>query len=231
VEPDVLIAVFAVVVSIFGLALTGLIAWRQWELTKELARRQEVGVVQWRSDLRVWAFEAINVMSEASYACAAMPEGASPKEYFRQYLHRNWALIDRGRLFLPNQHPEARKEDPVIAYRGYRHKALDPLWAEGIVLEDRIEADLRDDVTRYRRYVLEELQREFVSNISSVLALEHHNKAIAQIIQDSERTIKEDSARASKQGSEPEETPIGDKALLRIVVPRVADRQKRRGNK
>ena len=51
-KPDVLIAVFAVVVSIFGLALTGFIAWRRRELTKRLWWREQVGVAQWRRDLR-----------------------------------------------------------------------------------------------------------------------------------------------------------------------------------
>lgn len=230
-EPDVLIAVFAVVVSIFGLAVTGFIAWRRRELTKELARRQEVGVAQWRRDLRDWASEAIDVLSEAMYACDDMPD-ATPA-HFRQYLHKLWALIDRGRFFLPNQQPEAREDDPVIAYRGYRHRALDPLWAAGNVLENRIPDGLEDhvdNVVRYRHQVLEDLQREFVSNISAILAPESHNQEIASLIQESEERLQksEEQRQKSEQVQKAlrgEDTPLGDKLLLLDVVPRVVERQ------
>jgi hypothetical protein len=231
VKPDVLIAVFAVVVSIFGLALSGFIAWRQRELTEELAWRQEVGVAQWRRDLRDWASEAIDILSEAMYACDDMPD-ATPA-HFRQYLHQLWAHIDRGRFFLPNQRPEAR-EDPVIAYRGYRHRALDPLWAAGNVLENRIPASLEDDVddvVRYRHQVLEELQREFVSNISAILAPESHNQEIASLIQKSEKRLQKSEEQRQKSEQvqialRGEDTPRGDRLLLLDVVPRVIERQK-----
>jgi hypothetical protein len=207
------IAFFAVVVSIVALVLNRRTARRQEALTRESAWRQEVGVAQWRRDLRDWASEAIDVLSEAIYACDDRPDASTSD--FGKYLHRLWALIDRGRFFLPNQQPE-RREDPVPAFKGYRHRALDPLWAAGNVLEDRIDATLYDDVVRYRRYVLEELQREFVSNISSILNPEHHNQEIARLIRDSERQVK---------ALRPEETPSGDKLLLRDVVRRVVKRQ------
>jgi hypothetical protein len=237
VKPDVLIPILAVVISIFGVVvsiialvrnkhtanaqqeLTRENARRQEELTRENVRRQELGVAQWRHDLRDWAFEAIDVLSEAIYECEAKPE-ASPSD-FRKYLYRLWALIDRGRLFLPNQHPEDR-EDPVLAFKGFRHKALDPLWAAGDVLEDRIDPDLRPDVVRLRRYVLGELQREFVSNISLILSPEEHNKAIARLIKESERDIS-DAAKQQIEALVSKGIPPGDKSLLHIVVPRVRE--------
>ena len=214
-EPDTQIAIFAVVVSIFGLALTGFIAWRQWQLTKKLAA---VGVAQWRGDLRDWASEAIDLLSEASYACDAMPNDASPMEYFHRYLHRNWALIDRGRFFLPNKQQEYRS-DRVEGYKGFRHEALDALWAAGIVMEGRFDAKkfsqldakkfdtFKKDVVRCRRYVLEELQREFVSIMLKILDPWRYNKEIAEIIE----------ARALISS----EIPSGAEALLSEVVPQV----------
>jgi hypothetical protein len=38
-------------------------------VARDNARRQELGLDQWIRDLRAWASEAIDVLSEAVYAC------------------------------------------------------------------------------------------------------------------------------------------------------------------
>jgi hypothetical protein len=38
-------------------------------VARDNARRQELGLDQWLRDLRAWASEAIDVLSEAIYAC------------------------------------------------------------------------------------------------------------------------------------------------------------------
>jgi hypothetical protein len=246
VQPEVVsssIAAFAVIVSIVGLYLSWRSGKRQRDLAKQIADRQEaltkenewrqdVGAAQWRRDLRDWASQAIDVLSKAIYDASVANPDASPSD-FREYLSQFWALIDRGRFFLPNRWPEERKEDPVAAFQGYRHGALDPLWAAGNLLENRIDATLREDAVRYRRYVLEELQREFVSRVSAILNPVMHNQQIAQALRDSEKELERQGKSTWQiQDSEQqvstldsEEIPSGDKALLRDVVLRVARRQ------
>jgi hypothetical protein len=189
------IAAIAVIVSAFGIRMSRDTAKRQEESTAVREWRQEVR--EWRQEVGTWASKAIDVLSEASYACDAMPKDAAPEEYFRLYLAQLWGLIDRGRLLLPNQQPE-RRPDPVPAFRGYRNAALDPLWAAGNVMENRLDDAIKKDVIRYRRSVLEELQREFISKFSVMLVPEEQVRKLL-----------------------PDETPPGDKALLNDVVPRV----------
>jgi len=189
------IAAIAVIVSVFGI-----------RMSRDTAKRQEesTAVREWRQEVGTWASKAIDVLSEASYACDAMPKDAAPEEYFRLYLAQLWGLIDRGRLLLPNQQPE-RRPDPVPAFRGYRNAALDPLWAAGNVMENRLDDAIKKDVIRYRRSVLEELQREFISKISVMLVPEEQVRELL-----------------------PNETPSGDQALLNDVVPRVVKRQRQK---
>jgi hypothetical protein len=237
-QPDVIssfIAAFAVIVSILGLYLSWRsgqrqrdlakeIADRQETLTRELEWRQEVGVAQWRRDLREWASEAIDVLSKATNSASVAKPEASPSD-FREYRSRLWALIDRGRFFLPNRWPEVRKDDPVPAFQGLRHGALDPLWVAGLVLEDEIDDKLRERVIRYRRYVLEELQREFVSRVSAILNPLKHNQQIAQALRDSDKELKSQDSEQQGGDGDSEEIPSGEQALLRKVVPRVAKRR------
>jgi hypothetical protein len=197
------------IISVFSTAIAAsavIISWIGLRKSTETARRQDelTGIREWRQDVGNWASEALGVLSEASYACEDMPENASPKDYFHSYLRRLWALIDRGRFLLPNQQPE-RRWDPVPAFRGYRNAALDPLWAAGNVMEDRIASRLKKDVVQYRRHVLEELQREFTSKISVLLVPEQQVRDLL-----------------------PNETPPGDQVLLDEVVPRVVERQQHR---
>jgi hypothetical protein len=144
-----------------------------------------VGVAEWMRDLRNWASEAIDVLSEAVYASDGTQEPV-PSDA-RRYIPQLSALIDRGRFFLPNQYTERYGTDKLPAFRGYRHAALDPLVSALIVLEGNVEdKELHDYVAHNRRAVLRELQMEFVSHIQQILDPEGHNQKIAGIIKDSE---------------------------------------------
>jgi hypothetical protein len=61
----------------------------------------------WFRDLRAWASEAIDVLSEAAYhAPGRSGEAAPDAEVSVRCRHRSSALIDRGRFFIPNYVPD-----------------------------------------------------------------------------------------------------------------------------
>jgi hypothetical protein len=101
---------------------------RQEESARETARRQEVGVAAWMRDLRDWASEAIDVLSEVVYASDDKQDPSSSD--VRRYIPQLSALIDRGRFFLPNLLPnkDTRQDhsDKPRAFQGLRHGTLDP---------------------------------------------------------------------------------------------------------
>jgi hypothetical protein len=168
-------------------------ARRQEETARETARRREVGVAEWMRDLRDWASEAIEVLSETVYASDGT-QGSVPGDA-RRYFPQLSALIDRGRFFLPNQATQEHGKHKPPAFRGFRHAALDPLVSALIVIEGSVEGkklhEYRglhdyDYVARNRRAVLRELQEEFVSHIQQILDPAGHNQKIASIIKDSQ---------------------------------------------
>jgi len=205
------IAAIAVIVSIIGL-----------RSSRDTARRQEAltEVREWRHELGIWASEALGVLSEAIYACEAIPDNASPRDYFGPHARRLRPLINRGRFLLPNQQPDQQPEyrgTLPAAFLGYRHAALEPLVAAVQVMEENgLENRLKNDVARYRPFVLRELEREFVSNISLILARDLDNVKIAN-----EEIVERQQARALRQN----ETSFlsGDKLLLSNVVSRVVE--------
>jgi hypothetical protein len=184
----VILTVITVIVGIFALGYQRNQAEatrRQEETTRETARRREVGVAEWMRDLRDWASEAIEVLSEAVYASDGTQEPV-PSDA-RRYIPPLSALIDQGRFFLPNQYTEQYGTHKLPAFRGYRHAALDPLVSAFIVLEGKFkDEELQNYVARNRRAVLRELQMEFVSHIQQILDPEGHNQKIAGIIRDSQ---------------------------------------------
>jgi hypothetical protein len=159
-------------------------------------------------DLREWASEAIDVLSEAVYA--------SESNDVRRYTSQLSALVDRGRLFLPNQYTEEYGEHKLPAFRGYRHAALDPLIAAIKVLEGKVE-ELHDYVSDNRGDVLRELQMEFVSHIQQILDPEGHNKKIAWIIKDSEAQAEKILGRKN--------VGFHTIGLVRIVVERLEEKR------
>jgi hypothetical protein len=80
-----------------------------------IARRQEVGVAEWNRDLRAWASEVINVLSEVVYASDDMSD-AAPSDMHR-YKSRLSALADRGRFF-PQMTPILNRRRAEMGVRG-----------------------------------------------------------------------------------------------------------------
>ncbi len=162
---------------------------------------------EWQRDLRDWASEAIDVLSEASYDCERQDEAKQDcGEALSRCRHRLSALIDHGRFFLPNQTADVGKEKPS-AYRGWRHSALDPLVASERVLSGHVGAGQFE----HRQAALIAMRREFVSSIQRILAPELHNQEIARMI------VEANKARAA-------DSTLGGLLPGQEVVPTGADR-------
>jgi len=192
-------------IALIGI-LTGAIGAAAGALGVWVARRQyTLGVtetaVAWFSDLRQWASEAIDTLAEASYASRHDDSAA-----LRRCTHSLSALIDRGRLFFPNQEAPDLGQDEPRAFRGYRHAALDPLVAALHVLDG--------DVGRFdsAEAALVAMRREFVSGIQSILEPESLNRQVAELV----RVAARRSGDKTLGGllPQPDKHPGGAKALL-----------------
>jgi len=176
-------------------------------------RRSEFAVAEWMREVRAWASKAINVLSQASYAAKAKEAGHMEQVRWVQELS---ALIEMGRFYLPNQRQDEYGMDKPLAYRGFRHAALDPLvaavWA--------IEGDAKSTVPKAA--ILRELNREFVSALFRILGPEHHNKEVARIIRTGHSSRTDDLTVGGllPGGS----IPPGAKAVLQKVISRVEGR-------
>lgn len=138
----------------------------------------------WFRDLRGWASEAIDVLSEAAYVAPGRRD-ADPMdpELNRRYRHQLSALIDRGRFFIPNYTPDEIGVHKPPAFRGIRHPALDLLVAAERVLSDAEPAYIE----RFGsvRVTLIAIKREFVSEVQEILDPRSQNKAISDLIKHS----------------------------------------------
>lgn len=138
----------------------------------------------WFRDLRGWASEAIDVLSEAAYAAPGRRDTAPMEpELKRSCQHRLSALIDRGRFFIPNYTPDEIGLHKPPAFRGIRHPALDYLVAAERVLSDAEPEYIKQFGSV--RGTLVVIKREFVSEIQEILDPRSQNKAIADLIKHS----------------------------------------------
>jgi hypothetical protein len=154
---------------------------RQEEAARDATRRREVGVAEWMRDLRDWASEAIDVLSEVGYA--------SDSSDVRRYISQLSALVDRGRLFLPNPINKEDASGKPLAFQGSRHRALNPLMAALRVLDGDVENDLTEYVSKNRSDVIWKLRREFVSYIQQILDPRQRNLQIKQLIERSNEQV------------------------------------------
>lgn len=192
------IALIGIITGVIGAAAGALGVW--------VARRQyTLGVTEtaaaWFGDLREWASQAIDTLAEASYSSRH-----HHSDVLRRCTHRLSALVDRGRLFFPNQPGAGIGEDDPPAYRGYRHAALDPLVAALHVLDG--------DIGRFdtAEAALVEMRREFVSGIQAILEPGSFNRKVAELL----RVAAHRSGDMSLGGllPQPDKHPGGAKALL-----------------
>jgi len=162
--------------------------WVTWYLGKLTKQWKELGTrlnavaftAEYFRDIRAWASEAVDVLSEAIYAGmgggTVTPESES---LLRRSRCRLSALIDRGRFFLPNIRVDDHGANKPSAYQGYRHPALDPLMAA-----ERI---LGGTLGRFEspQEALIAMRRNFVSAIQRILDPAFLNQRVKQLIEES----------------------------------------------
>lgn len=160
-------------------------------------------------DLRSWASEAIDVLSEAAYHAPGRSD-ADPigPETCRACRHRLSALIDRGRFFIPNFNPEDVGTDKPSAFKGLRHPALDLLVAAEQVLASADSALL--EAFPSQRSALIETKRRFVSEMQQLLDPRTQNRAIAKLLRETGVTVAGKTAlEALAEGDHPDFSRAG----------------------
>jgi hypothetical protein len=167
-----------------NVAIAGLAALLGWYTGRTAERRAyRLGAssfaADWYRDLRTWASEAIDVLSEAIEA-AAGNDASDPglPAVFTAGCPRLSALIDRGRFFLPNYAPDDFGRQKPPAFRGLRHPAVDYLVAGYNVMKH---GDV-PQAFKSQRDALVEIKRQFVSHVQEILDPREQNRTIAEII-------------------------------------------------
>jgi hypothetical protein len=118
-------------------------------------------------DLRAWADEVVEVMSEAGYLCEFnVSDWGNDELSKRQYYlrHRLSALADRGRWFLPNVQEDEAGTERETAYRGFRQRPLGAILrvhklATKISLKDSVSnSKIKENIFNERRTFVSEIQ-------------------------------------------------------------------------
>lgn len=96
--------------------------------------RRIASLMTWKSyrdEIRSYAEEVIDVLSSLEGLCEAKPEILKQDFWNKrsELMSKLSALRDRGRLLLPNLHPNQHGSSKSGAYTGYRQSALDCLTA------------------------------------------------------------------------------------------------------
>ncbi|HJX64784.1 MAG TPA: hypothetical protein VJ860_12640 [Polyangia bacterium] len=198
-----------------GALLGWLIARRGYQLNAAGA------VAEWRRDLRTWADEAIDALAAPAYFTLSNGKnGATEIGACRQRLS---ALIDQGRLLLPNEKEEIVGTRKASAYRGLRHPCLDPLVAAEKILGEKMAiGDLPDQKT-----ALIWIRREFVSTIQAIIDPRAVNREIDRLARSSFKKRKSDPSFGGLL-PDPNSVPPGAEGLLRIVSLRYWEEHKGR---
>ena len=122
------------------------------------------------SDLRKWAEEVSEQMTEAIFLCDLNPAELAKGEFFqKQHTIRTRlsALIDRGRWFLPNIKETEKGQHKPGAYRGSRQPALDYVVASFDLVTNL--NCLAQAPNKELQSQLSEIKREFVTELQNLL--------------------------------------------------------------
>ncbi len=137
---------------------------------------------EWRCDVRNWASEAIEVLSEATYMCSDTESvGGKDIGSVLSCRYRLSSLIDSGRFFFPNIRRDEHGTDKPFAYRGFRHAVLDPL-----VAAERVLGGGHTGRFRNRKEAVVAMKREFVSSIQRIIDPKGENEEIARMVRETQ---------------------------------------------
>ena len=173
-DPDILSVVVGLITGAAGFVGGQYMERRHYNLTATAF------VSDYFRDLRGWASEAIEVLSEAAYNAPGRHDmHAMDASTQRRCRHRLSALVDRGRLFIPNIDHEATGTNKPLAYRGIRPPALDLLIAGEQLLSGNSDVQARFPSLRA---ALVEVKRSFVSEMQEFLDPRAQNRQLASLL-------------------------------------------------
>ncbi|MGQ9366610.1 hypothetical protein [Azospirillum sp. ST 5-10] len=145
---------------------------RQHEETKKQAViALEALLTEQSHALQAWADEVIDRMSEAHALCGLDPQRMPEGAFFHKRVELAWrlsALVDRGRLFLPNTHASDRGLHKPAAFRGFRQQALDHV-VDACRLLDHLTAGATAASPSEVARALIAARRAFVSEIQTII--------------------------------------------------------------
>jgi hypothetical protein len=116
------VAVISAIVALISFGLNWLVVRRQTELQYETLR------AEMDAEVIAWAHEAIDDVSQAAALARGRGVTYGADELRRlaaENCQRLSSLADRGRLFFPNEAPDAHGRDREVAFQGYRQPILD----------------------------------------------------------------------------------------------------------
>ena len=123
--------------------------------------------MQYFSELREWAREVGEVLSEAVHLCE-IDSSIMPRRNFQETQHsvkiRLSSLIDQGRLFFPNITTTNHGLDKEKAFQGHRHRVLDVMVftykrvSKMKVGQCPLNEQLKSEIVAYKRDFISEIQ-------------------------------------------------------------------------
>jgi hypothetical protein len=173
VDLGLVIAAGSAVVSIGAVVMSVRTAREQQDLQRQVAQEEQELLfeqvrIQRDSDVLRWTNECIAILANCeSFVAVFDPQQRDRQvdELYRTTRYRLSALIDQGRLFFPNERPEAKGTDKPLAYQGYRQQILDVLvWAYDAfaryetLTSDPDRAQLATSLGEFRRRFVSEAQ-------------------------------------------------------------------------
>jgi hypothetical protein len=206
--------------------LSAVVGWLSHKASlKQYRLSASTAAADWLRDLRSWASEAIDVLAEATYHLPKADSGTTVQQdvALRTFRARLSALIDRGRLFLPNEKADVVGTHKAQAYRGWRHPVLNPLIAAERILGNDI--SLRSFPSR--KAALIGVRREFASSVQAILDPQSYNAKIGDLLRIAAESRKKDPTIGGLLPS-PESVPVGAEGLMELASRRY-ERQKAQG--
>lgn len=198
---------------------------RNYEATLQQLRLEAHSAVNvWVGEIRAWAAEAIDVLATAAYTLRRddAEQTAEEEAILGACRARLSSLIDRGRLFLPNQPAAGVGVGQPPAYQGFRHHVLDGLVAaERVIGRDTPLHEFPD-----RKRALIGLRREFVSAVQAIVDPASLNKDVSGLLRlaDVERQKDPTVGGLLPNATQP---PLGAGDLLKVAARRYKAEEQR----
>jgi hypothetical protein len=171
---DKAVALLSAGVAVFAAAASVCFSVLSLRAQARALRLQHAGVVgQYFGELRAWADEACNVLSDAVHLCRLDPAQCEPPSFFERrhgVRVKLSALVDRGRWFFPNVTQDERDQDDrdadeLPAFLGRRPDVLNYLvkayrLVNGLDCQEHApNHQVREDLRSAQRGFVNEVQR------------------------------------------------------------------------